>query len=213
MPSGATGDCGRMPELGGDLRVGSRWIDVPSSSTVPARRLEQPGQRPQQRRLAAGVGADDDGDLARRDLDRQVGDDDPLVVGEAEVAAASVVVAASRRRRGARGRPGGPVDRRRGAESRSRQPPLPTRLDRASNHSRYGAPTMPVTTPTGSSVGANTRRATGPTAASSARRPGPRCTTASGIGSGGGRSAARRRRRRRRARRRPWPARPARRRR
>ena len=30
------------------------------------------------------------------------------------------------------------------------QPPLPTRLERASSQSRYGAPMMPVTTPTGS---------------------------------------------------------------
>ena len=33
-------------------------------------------------------------------------------------------------------------------------------MERASNHNRYGAPTTPVTTPTGSSVGANARRAT-----------------------------------------------------
>ena len=39
-------------------------------------------------------------------------------------------------------------------------PPRPARLERASSHSRYGAPTTPVTTPTGSSVGANSRRAT-----------------------------------------------------
>jgi hypothetical protein len=35
MPSGATGDCGRIPSLAATSLVGVLWIDRPSSRTVP----------------------------------------------------------------------------------------------------------------------------------------------------------------------------------
>ena len=138
MPSGAIGDCGRMPSRVATSLVGSRWMLSPSSSTDAGLWLEQPGEGAQQRRLAAGVGADDAGDLARRDLDA-TGRGRPR---------------AGRRRGSGPRRLEGVVRRRVVSRSSAQcQPPLPTRLARASSQMRYGAPMMPVTTPTGSSVG------------------------------------------------------------
>ena len=95
MPSGAIGDCGRMPSFVATSLVGQPVDASPSSSTSPACGLQQPGERAQQRRLAAGVGADDARDLPRRDRDRQVLGDLDLVVGErAACAAARRVVGA-----------------------------------------------------------------------------------------------------------------------
>ena len=88
MPSGAIERLRQQPEPSGDLlgRAATR-IALPSSSTAPARRREQPGQRAQQRRLAARVRPDDHGELAVRDRHGQVVDDDALVVGERHAAA------------------------------------------------------------------------------------------------------------------------------
>ena len=59
MPSGAIGDCGRMPEPGGD-HLGRQPVDALAVEQHRAGlRLEQPGEGAQQRRLAARVGADD----------------------------------------------------------------------------------------------------------------------------------------------------------
>ena len=104
--------------------VGRRWIASPSSSTVPALRLQQPGQGAQQRRLAAGVGADDHGDLAVGDLD-------------------------DRGRRRPRGR-----RRRASRSARQRRRRLIGRSASAvgrgtSSHSRYGRAETAVTMPTG----------------------------------------------------------------
>ena len=62
MPSGAIGDCGSSPRVRATSFAGSRCTSLPSSSTWPLRGAQQPRHRAQQRRLAAGVGADDRGD-------------------------------------------------------------------------------------------------------------------------------------------------------
>ena len=83
MPSGAIGDCGNNPSLVATSLVGIDWMLLPSSSTVPRDGVSSRASA-QQGGLAAGVGADDDGDLAGRDPHRQVVDDLALVVAERE---------------------------------------------------------------------------------------------------------------------------------
>ena len=55
IPSGAVELCGSRPSRRATCLEGSERITAPSSSTVPGARLEHPHERPQQRRLAAGV--------------------------------------------------------------------------------------------------------------------------------------------------------------
>ena len=185
-----------------DLPVGSWWMSCRRAARC-RRGLQQPGEGPQQRRLAAGVGADDDGDLPGRDR-RPTGRRRPP--GRRRRGAGPGRERGRRRRLGRQGRHvvdgrgprpvgGGDVVERR----LHGHPPRPTRLARASSQSRYGAPTTPVTTPTGSSVGANSRRATrSEQQHEQARRRAPPAPTASGRA----RQAAgdRRRRRARRSR-------------
>jgi hypothetical protein len=85
-------------------------------------RLQQPGERAQQGGLAARVGADDRGDHAVGDVDRQAVGDHALVVGEPEVGAAEA-------------RPVGGVHM------------APVRISRVNNQRRYGAPITAVAMP------------------------------------------------------------------
>src|SRR3546814_600070 len=120
-------------------RSGGKAVDVGAVEHHAAGAgLQEPGQAAQQCRLAAGVGADDDRHLPWRDRDRQVVDDDTGVVAEAQV------LRAEGRR----------------VVARWGHPPRPIVLARASRYSRYGAPKMPVMTPTGSWVGEKISRAT-----------------------------------------------------
>ena len=71
IPSGAVGDCGNSPSR--SPPPGSGAMDrLAVQEHGPVRRLQQPGERPQEGGLAAGVGAHDDGDLPGRDPHRQV---------------------------------------------------------------------------------------------------------------------------------------------
>src|SRR4029079_2272559 len=85
-------------------------------------------QTAQHGRLAARVGADDHGHLARTQPQVDVADDDAVVVGEAQ------------------------SPRLEGVLCRHPQPPRPTRLVVTSRETRNGAPSAPVTTPTGRAV-------------------------------------------------------------
>ena len=87
------------------------------------RRCEQPGERSQQSRLAASVGTDDRRDLARRDGVVERIDHDPVAVAERDTLCGELV-------------------------GTSHSEP-PERLILTSNTNRYGAPSTPVTTPTG----------------------------------------------------------------
>ena len=162
----------QQPEPPGDLAgSGARGSPAPSSSTAPPPRLEQPGQRAQQRGLAAGVGADDDGDLAVGIVQVEAVDDGAVLVGE---------------------RPGPVGARVRGCRSRAASR---TGCGPADEQRRSGTapPTAAVSTPTGSSVGASSLRAsrsasttsTAPVSAEREQRRSARC------GPAGGRSAGR----------------------
>ncbi len=142
MPSGAIGDCGRIPSIVATCRVGRRWIDVPSSSTAPRLGLSRRARARSSVDLPHAFGPTMT--VIRPVGWRPRGAARPrrCVVGEAEILA------------GERCRCAVALVIGHG------HPPRPARLERAISHSRYGAPTMPVTTPTGSSVGANSRRAT-----------------------------------------------------
>ena len=86
----------QQPEPARDLACdGSSEISRPSSSTVPAARLQQPRERAQQRRLAAAVGADDRGDPLRGTTRSKPVDDVGLAVADAQ---AACLEAAHRRR-------------------------------------------------------------------------------------------------------------------
>lgn len=103
---------------------------------APAR-FEEASQRPQDGGLAAGVGADDDRDLAVGYLEVQALDDGAVLVRQGQVV----------RREAADGR-----------TAHAEIPPERLRV-RMMSHIRYGAPTAAVRTPTGSSIGENMRRA------------------------------------------------------
>ncbi|GAA3506554.1 hypothetical protein GCM10019016_136690 [Streptomyces prasinosporus] len=85
MPSGATEDWGSRPEGAGDLLGGQRVDGLPVEQHAALAGLEHAGQGAQQGGLAAGVGADDDGEGVVRYLHRQMFGDDPLVVGQSDV--------------------------------------------------------------------------------------------------------------------------------
>ena len=68
---GGDRDCGSSPRVRATCLVGQRWMASPSSSTAPDVGLEQPGHPAQQRRLAAGVGADDHRHRGVGDRERQ----------------------------------------------------------------------------------------------------------------------------------------------
>ena len=112
-PSGVTGFCGSRPRVRATCREGSVAISWPSSSTEPVRGPEQSRHPPQQRGLAAGVGADDDRRPAVGDLGGQVGDDRAVAVPEAHpvghqpAAAGGAALCASGPSRPPRGASGG----------------------------------------------------------------------------------------------------------
>ena len=120
MPSGAIGCCGRIPSRVATCLVGRRCDVLAVEQDAAALGLEQPGQAAQQGGLAAGVGADDHGDLTGRDGEREAVDDDAVVVGEAKVL-------------GGAGWGGGSWGR---SWVLAGQPPAPIRLARASRKRR-----------------------------------------------------------------------------
>ena len=153
---------GQDAEPRGDL-PGGQPVDVLAVEQHRARRgAEQAGQAPQQRRLAAGVGAHDDRDPPGRDRERQVVDDDPVVVGERQVAGGDGAGAEARAA-------GGGVVRWRRRSGRSCAVIRRSRCGWPGPAARAGTArrATAVTMPTGSSVGASTRRATRSEATSS----------------------------------------------
>ena len=137
MPSGATGVCGSSPMHPRDVdrpQLGDRRA-VQQHRAAP--RPQQPGQAAQQRRLAAGVRADDHRDAGRR----------------------ACVTSRSRTTSARRSRGPGPRARsswwRRSVAVIRRVPPGSSV---ASSQTRYGAPIAPVTTPVGSATGSAWQR-------------------------------------------------------
>ena len=80
----------QQPEPPGDFLAPVCGDPLPSSSTAPAPGLSSPGQRPQQRGLAAGVRADDHGERVGRDLQVERLGHRPAVVGERDPGRASL---------------------------------------------------------------------------------------------------------------------------
>ena len=84
IPSGAIALWASRPSRRATCLDGSSGISVPVEQDAAGARLEHPRQRAQQRRLAAGVRADDRGEAALGDLDVEPVGDDALVVGEGD---------------------------------------------------------------------------------------------------------------------------------
>src|SRR5688500_15341915 len=97
-------------------------------------RGQQPREAAQQRGLAAGVGADDDRELVRRDLHAQIVHDLAVAIAQMQLVGAEMCR-----------RP-----RRLGIEGEQGHEVLPVRLAVTSMAMRKSAPMPPVTTPTGS---------------------------------------------------------------
>ncbi len=74
-----------QPEQAGHLLRRALVQRLAVEHDLAGRRREEAGERAQQRRLAARVGADDDGDLPRLHLQVEVGDDGALAVAERDV--------------------------------------------------------------------------------------------------------------------------------
>ena len=129
-PSGTIGCCGSRPRRRATSRVGSDPISSPSSRTEPPRGCSSRAEPAQQRRLAAAVGADDDGDAPGRHVEVEAVDDDAVVVGRGsgvrggdgpEASAASAVIGGRGWRLGHGHRPSG-SGRERSIQSRTGAP-------------------------------------------------------------------------------------------
>ena len=129
MPVGGDRGLRQEAELAGDLLGGQAVDRLAVEHDRAALAAQQAGQGAQQRGLAARVGPDDHGDLAVGHVEVEAVGHDVAVVGERQPA-------------GRRG------ESQRSGSGSSREEPQ-----------RYGAPITAVTMPTGSSVGASTRRA------------------------------------------------------
>ncbi len=133
-PSGANGLCGSSASRRGDV-AGRHGVDRLAVEEDPAGgRLEQPGHRAQQRRLAAAVGPDDRRHPAVGDREVEVADDGVVAVPDGDGLGAQTCA-------GDRG-----VVMRR-----------PSRLVRRRSQIRYGAPIADVTMPAGRANGMTTR--------------------------------------------------------
>ena len=163
---GGDGVLGEQAQGPRDVLGGYAVDRLPVQQHLAATRLEQAGQAAQQGRLAAGVGPDDDGDLAVGQARRDVVDHDPLVVAEGQVLRDQPAGRrvghgpVGRRRSGRPARSGacgaccGRADRggvcvRAGGRGDRGHEVLLVERPVASSHRRNGAPQAPVTTPTG----------------------------------------------------------------